>query len=91
MNWRKEAIDQPLHALWAFVTVLLFFAGVGLAAAWSPLLICAGGVSLVVLCGREIWQKRHHDGGILANWPWLDTCGYVTGAVLGTVAGVIWL
>ena len=83
MNWKKEAIDQPLHALWA---------GAAFAAPWAWLpIISLSAVSLFAICAREVYQKRHHDGGILHNWPWLDTCGYATGAVIGTVAGVIWL
>ena len=82
MNWKKEAIDQPLHCLWACGTFILPWV-------WLPLLSVSA-VSLFAICAREVWQKRNR-GGILANWPWLDTAGYATGAVLGTVAGVIWL
>ncbi|GAG29468.1 unnamed protein product, partial [marine sediment metagenome] len=82
-GWRKEVVDQFLHALWAFATFLAPWA-------WLPL-ISVSAVSLAGICAREVYQKRDHDGGILENWPWLDTCGYSAGAVLGTVAGVIWL
>ena len=91
MNWRKEAIDQPLHALWSGSTVFMFMAGFTLAAAWAPILPFIAGVSITTLCWREVWQKRNNEGGILKNWPTKDTYGYVTGAVLGTVAGVLWL
>ena len=90
MSWRKEIIDQPLHALWSGASVFVIVAPLSLGwPSWLavPLMI-AGVVSLAGLCLREWRQKRHKPGGILANWPWTDTAGYAAGAVAGFLLAV---
>ena len=91
MNWKKEAIDQPLHALWSGVSI--FAAIVGWSAGWpigvSVALTTAGSASLIGLCVRE-WAQKKDKGGILDNWPWTDTVGYTAGLIIGGALG-IWL
>ena len=91
MSWFKEPIDQSLHALWTWLTFFLPWV------AWkmpmpmwdATFLTIAAVCSLVALCVREVRQKSDQPGGILHNWPWTDTCGYLVGAALGTIRGVV--
>jgi hypothetical protein len=87
MNCKKEAIDQPLHFLWAGVTFAAPWVAIQLPVGRVPLLVVAA-LSLLFLCAREVWQKRFYTGGIFGNWPWLDSTFYALGAVAGTVGGV---
>ena len=87
MAWKKEIIDQPLHALWSGGSVLtLFLAWRVPMPLWASVLLTGASLgSLAGICVREWAQKRHKPGGIWHNWPWLDTAGYAAGAVVGAL------
>jgi len=90
VSWKKEIIDQPLHALWSGASVFAIMAPLSLGwPLWVAWPVIAGGcASWAGLCHREWGQKRHKPGGIWHNWPWLDTVGYGTGAAVGALLAV---
>lgn len=88
MNLRKEIPDQAAHFTWAALSIYLVVAGArhfAAGATWGLLVLLLGGFSLVAIVEREIRQKADKPGGILWNWPWLDSIFYVLG---GAAAGV---
>lgn len=91
MSWKKEIVDQPAHALWSGVSAVAPFLAWSLPMPlWARVVLSVAALaSLVGICVREWAQKRDKPGGILANWPGLDSIGYGAGLVLGIVAGVI--
>ena len=90
MSWKKEIIDQPLHALWSGVSVFMIVAP--LTFGWplwlAVLSVVAGEASLAGLCFREWRQKRDKPGGIWHHWPWTDTSGYSAGLVAGILVAM---
>lgn len=90
INWHKEAIDQPLHALWAGVSTWLVIYGLSVSHLpfHSAIIILAGSLSWAILIGREVDQKKHKPGGILYNWPWLDSIGYGFGTIIGLAIAI---
>ena len=78
-EFRKQAVDQPLHFTWAYATTFVPFI--------NPWLAFLTGFSFAIMIAREISQGD-------SPRPWdqpLDIFNYILGAISGVIGGLLWV